>query len=646
MSSEVACSTAEQRPSNMETRSASTLGNKNKGMDHVIKTTLGTKKNNKENAKPANSQSMPGANRAAIKKDTMGPSAALQFKSDKNVEGSSGAGDAPRKTGAQAAQPTAKAPTAARGNGVKKRRTLSQAFLTQHAIRQRNLLAEAAKPPATVPPKYPPGTYKGRAIQSKVNSFRKPTGSDDGEAQPAAVETKPAAPEEERCNRRAATTGMRAGLAPAGARSHSSPGPGPAPAATAPRETSARARLQSAPCRLASRDGAGAPPARAIFSVPSKSTVAAKRTELQQTGKPRAVAVTTDRKAPKPPAVSTVSQYRIPMETAAERKAKLADWLASKGRTLRRPPIASAQAQTLSAPPKSSRKPQPVADPERVMETDPVAQQDSNPEPRPAEQPKSDPQPDARPGSDPEAAPGPADLSSPGIMNTTLDLLENSEMELPVDPEIRIEDVVVNLCNAMEALETPSACKKDPETHGDSEGRISEEEDPEDLVGDMHKEDGSENETKGIEKVKVDGETSVLKLMKVEEEEEEEECMGKMDGDEETPLEEASVVKYSIKTTPYLRSVTRRIHGDVAPGSGSRRRSAIKDLKFLTPVRRSVRIHRESPRLPGMLTDHDPCVSSLAELVRLDSDPNAYIYRRNPALLEELPDQPEGLGRV
>ena len=80
---------------------------------------------------------------------------------------------------------------------------------------------------------------------------------------------------------------------------------------------------------------------------------------------------------------------------------------------------------------------------------------------------------------------------------------------------------------------------------------------------------------------------------------------------------------------------------DEASMSTSRRKSNIKDLKFLTPVRRSCRIQRQSSRLPTMLADHDPCVSSLAELVKLDNDANAYIYRRNDALLEDLPDQAE-----
>lgn len=86
-------------------------------------------------------------------------------------------------------------------------------------------------------------------------------------------------------------------------------------------------------------------------------------------------------------------------------------------------------------------------------------------------------------------------------------------------------------------------------------------------------------------------------------------------------------------------SVKKTITEDVSR-STSRRKSNIKDLKFLTPVRRSCRIERKSSRLPTMLLDHDPCVSSLAELVKLDDSPNAYICRKNPALMEDLPDQP------
>lgn len=90
-----------------------------------------------------------------------------------------------------------------------------------------------------------------------------------------------------------------------------------------------------------------------------------------------------------------------------------------------------------------------------------------------------------------------------------------------------------------------------------------------------------------------------------------------------------------------LISVKKRMDGEMANAAPvSHRKSSIKELKFLTPVRRSSRIHRNSSRLPGLLNEHDPCVSSLAELELLDAaDSNAYIYRKNPALLQHLPDQ-------
>lgn len=56
-------------------------------------------------------------------------------------------------------------------------------------------------------------------------------------------------------------------------------------------------------------------------------------------------------------------------------------------------------------------------------------------------------------------------------------------------------------------------------------------------------------------------------------------------------------------------------------------------------MRRSSRIHNKSSQLPKMLVDPDPCVSSLAELVKLDDNPNAYIYRKNTALVADLPDE-------
>ncbi|NWS28946.1 CKP2L protein, partial [Polioptila caerulea] len=54
------------------------------------------------------------------------------------------------------------------------------------------------------------------------------------------------------------------------------------------------------------------------------------------------------------------------------------------------------------------------------------------------------------------------------------------------------------------------------------------------------------------------------------------------------------------------------------------------EVKFLTPVRRSLRIGRAGSQYPEMLKDHDPVVSSLSEI--LDAEEETCFFRRNKAL--------------
>lgn len=69
--------------------------------------------------------------------------------------------------------------------------------------------------------------------------------------------------------------------------------------------------------------------------------------------------------------------------------------------------------------------------------------------------------------------------------------------------------------------------------------------------------------------------------------------------------------------------------------------SAVKDLKFLTPVRRSRRIQEKENKLPKMLKDHYPCVTSIEQLGELGEETNVFIYRQNNALHKDG-DHPEG----
>ncbi|XP_071374763.1 cytoskeleton-associated protein 2 [Centroberyx affinis] len=522
---------------------------------------------------------------------------------------------------------------------AKKRQTLSQAFLTEQAVRHRKVVAEAPKPPAAVlPSKSAPGMYKGKIVQSKIGSIWKSSVAVGG-ADPKPT-TKPPVPKESQKagnltkfrSKSVADLPGRGMQKPKPTRSNSvSDGLPPVSKRLVTSRPTTGCRSALPPARTVPATVAG-PVSRNTTSVPPKG-------KGTQSSKPK-MPVVTDKKVNKPPVSSTLSQYRVTMETAEERKAKLAEWLASKGKNLKRPAMATAPKTKVAAKPEvplpsqlqSHVEPQPAAqsgpEPEPSLDTDrPISA---------AAQPEDNQKPEET-----------AQNSTPLIMNTTLDLLDNSDMDLPVDPETRINDIVVNLCDALEAMATPSTCEDEPPQMKD-ECNDAEMEDS------TPKEDELKNEmpeevTDELEDVEVKNEAEEenydQKVENVDVEEVESDDDEDEDDDviETTPkMEEASVVKYSVKTTPYLQSVKKTIEGE-ASACGSRRKSGIKDLKFLTPVRRSCRIQRKSSRLPGMLVDHDTCVSSLAELVQLDDDANAYIYRRNPALLEDLPDHPKDL---
>ncbi|XP_040474267.1 cytoskeleton-associated protein 2-like [Falco naumanni] len=58
-----------------------------------------------------------------------------------------------------------------------------------------------------------------------------------------------------------------------------------------------------------------------------------------------------------------------------------------------------------------------------------------------------------------------------------------------------------------------------------------------------------------------------------------------------------------------------------------------RELKFLTPVRRSLRIDRAASHYPAMLKDHDPVVSSLSEIMDAEGE-TQFFFRKNKALPE------------
>ncbi|XP_036312694.1 cytoskeleton-associated protein 2 isoform X2 [Pipistrellus kuhlii] len=92
-----------------------------------------------------------------------------------------------------------------------------------------------------------------------------------------------------------------------------------------------------------------------------------------------------------------------------------------------------------------------------------------------------------------------------------------------------------------------------------------------------------------------------------------------------TGTREGCLIKYNVSTTPYLQSVKKKMQFDEI-------NSQFKELKFLTPVRRSQRLQDKTSKLPDMLKDHYPCVSSLEQLTELGDETDAFICRPNAAL--------------
>ncbi|KAM9846940.1 uncharacterized protein ACBR49_010190 [Aulostomus maculatus] len=535
-----------------------------------------TKTGNKENAPPGRvSKSVITRDVSVTKpqKEDINVNGGLYRATTKHTDARSVSGEAVKK--AKPGQKDARGAAA----GDARPLTQSQTFPTEKAENHRKLVKEASKAHVSVL-KTAPGMYRGKVVQSKIGAIWKSSAIVGG-----AGPNPPAPKTEKQKNANVRKSRLSVDI----------PGHGSKKPAHLGSKSVLDGHKQVSRPATTSCPPAPFHPAKAA---PTNSrTTAVVPTWISGTKKIPAK----DRKVNKPPGVSTLGQYKS-TETVEERRAKLAEWMALKGKTLKRP------AMTRAAPARSKisvkatvdLKPQsPPAETQQVK-----AQYEAEPEP-------------SLEAAAPCAVTQEIELAkhsrAPVIMNMSFDLLE----DLDEDQQDKVEDIIVNLCDALEALEMPFSCKDELSQVKQEYSNVKEE-------GDLMSE-GKREKLKESDEQKIE----------TQEEAESDDALDSTPPD----VENASVVKYCVKTTPYLQSVRKTIEEEVST-SASRRKSNIKDLKFLTPVRRSSRIQRKSSRLPSMLVDHDPCVSSLAELVKLDNDLNAYIYRKNTALLKDLPDEP------
>lgn len=302
--------------------------------------------------------------------------------------------------------------------------------------------AEVQKPPAAAPSSKPaPGMYKGKIVQSKIGSIWKSSFT-VGCAEPIP------APK---------TESQRVGNVTKSRSKSVSDVPRCGTHKPSSKSVFNRPTQVSKPA-VASRPPAGfcsaRPPARTVPATLTSTsfrntTVAPTKGSGTQNSKSN-IRVTD--KVNKPPVSSKLSQYRLAMETTEQRRyfffssthkhtclfscpsemfkmfwcsvcrARLAEWLASKGKTLKRPAMT-----TTAAPPKTKVS----AKPEVELKSQ------SHVEPQSLEAHKPDSATAAH-CADTQREQLTVHSQTPAVMDTTLELLENSDADLQID---RVDDV-------------------------------------------------------------------------------------------------------------------------------------------------------------------------------------------------------------
>lgn len=126
-------------------------------------------------------------------------------------------------------------------------------------------------------------------------------------------------------------------------------------------------------------------------------------------------------------------------------RAKLAEWMASKGKTFKRPAMATTAAAAAPSKTKAGVKPaadvktQPEPQPESGVQTRTEAQSATHCQPEASlEAHELDSAAQCADNKDTEQT---APSQTPAIMNTTLDLLENSDADVSFEPQDRVDDV-------------------------------------------------------------------------------------------------------------------------------------------------------------------------------------------------------------
>ncbi|KAM6096149.1 cytoskeleton-associated protein 2 isoform 1-T1 [Chlamydotis macqueenii] len=558
--------------------------------------------------------------------------------------------------------------------------SLSKSFLQRKSRKEKQLTAENQNSNVNLPKKPVLGTYRGKVIQSKINSFRKAPKSEGEEnslpdKKPLPSATKPAASSlsTSRCSvvlKTTKATNYSKSVKPNGVLPFQNK---PSDKAAINSQSSLKKRqLTSAvvPKKVTVQKmigGRGPQPLKAASNNSDRRAQGVKKCAdfCEDTG-PEAPAKPTSVPGTKLGQVSRTNGNKnsiLPKESAEERRARLDEWRASRGKVMRRPPISvllGPQSKSEEQEFSSGDSLEHVLHNERVNKTlaeclQLTKQGCQGNEVRTMLEDLTQSIPGAKKlakywiccmyleGVGPlekliavyEEAILAGAMPKDELRHTLIDIMKNTESLFKSEDGGSV--IEVHLSEVAEVGKEPNASVEqvqgafkdlgfDDEKTGsdDKKAETSSEVIKKEINLDLKLRE--EILPKKNKKHKTKERTK--KKAKCETEEENEDGVKDIAQAVSSPEKEndtSHLMRYNPSNTPYLESV--KMHHEADDSSA-------KDLKIVTPLRYSQRIREKMCKLLDTVKDQDPCISSSEQLGELEPKATAFIHKQSNALKE------------
>ncbi|KAM6139987.1 cytoskeleton-associated protein 2 [Pterocles gutturalis] len=530
--------------------------------------------------------------------------------------------------------------------------SLGKSLLQTKSIKEKQLIAEKQNSSVSLPKKLVLGTYRGKVIQSKINSFRKAPKSEGGKSSlpgkkhlPSAI--KPAAFQSKPSDKAAINSQSNpkkwqpiSAVVPKKVTVQKMVGGrGPEPLKVASNNSDCRA-LGVKKCADFCDDARLEAPAKPVSVVPG--------TKLGQDSKTNG-----NRKSV------------LPKESAEERRARLAEWRACRGKVLRRPPISvllGPQSKSEEEEFSSGDSLEHVLHSEKVNKTlteclQLIKQGCQGDEVRAMLEDLTQSIPGAKklakywiccmrleqmgPLENLIAVYEEAILAGAmpkdELRHTLIDIMKNTESLFKSEDggtviEAHLSEVVEVSNEPNSPVEQVQKAFKD--LCSDDDQKAESDDKKAETSSEVIKKEEMDLDWKPREEIlpkknkKHKTKERTKKKGKCEAEEQNEDGVKDIAQAVNSPEKEndtSYLIRYSPSTTPNLESV--KMHHEANDSSA-------KDLKIVTPLRYSQRIREKMCKLSDTVKDQDPCVSSFEQLGELESKATAFIHKQNNALKE------------